>query len=455
MSRLPRKLFGTDGVRGNADSELVPELVRDIGRAVGRAASEGMIGPRRPRPRLVIGRDTRVSGPKLQDAFIEGATAAGADVSVSGVLPTAAVAYLTSLLAFDAGIVVSASHNPAQDNGIKVFGPGGWKLSVDQEAAIESLVAGGVPDADESGKMSELADASVAYVTHLCAMASHDVRGMRVVADCANGAASAIVPKTFARLGLEAVVLNANLDGGRINDSCGALHPEVVCEAAAEDGMIGLTFDGDADRVLLSDELGRIVDGDAIIAVLAQRLRAEGALGQDAIVATVMANQALRRWSHEQGIGLVEVDVGDRHVLEEMRRVGLTLGGEQSGHVIRLDRSTTGDGILIGIAVLDAVAASGGTLADLVPFRPFPQVMVNVRTPRRGDIEGNEAITAACAAARARLADDGRVLVRASGTEPLVRVMVEAADQTIAQQVADDVAAAVRAELGPAKPEEN
>jgi phosphoglucosamine mutase len=443
----PRRLFGTDGIRGNADAELVPDLVRDIGRAVGLAARNGVIR-KTQRPRLVIGRDTRMSGPKVQDAFIEGATSAGADVSVGGVLPTAAVAYLTTLLGFDAGVVISASHNPANDNGIKLFGPGGWKLSTEQEASIEALVADGSTSDAADGSVSDLADASVAYVTHLCAVAPHDLRGRRVVADCANGAASAVVPQAFNRLGLEAVILNANLDGSGINDGCGALHPEVVVDAATEHGAIGLTFDGDADRVLMCDERGRLIDGDAILAILAQRLRDEGALTNNAIVSTVMANQALRRWCHEQAIELVEVAVGDRYVLEGMKSKGIVLGGEQSGHVIRLDRSTTGDGILIGLAVLDAVAASDRPLSDLVPFEPFPQVLVNVRTLKRDEAEGNRAIAAACETVTRRLGDDGRVLVRPSGTEPLVRVMVEATDTDLATAVANEVAGVVAAELG-------
>jgi phosphoglucosamine mutase len=450
MSSHPRrKLFGTDGIRGNADTDLVPELMRDIGRAVAHAAANGVIGRSEP-PRFVIGRDTRVSGPKLQDAFIEGATGAGADVAVGGLLPTAAVAYLTSLLNFDAGVVISASHNPSHDNGVKLFGPGGWKLSVEQETAIESMVADGVPDAIEPGRSSDLADASVAYVTHLCAMASRPLRGMRVVADCANGAASAIVPQTFDRLGLEAVILNANLDGSRINDRCGAMHPEVVAAAASEERAIGLTFDGDADRVLLADENGRVIDGDAILAILGKGLRDQGVLSSDTLVATVMANQALRRWCHEQDVVLHEVAVGDRYVLEGMREKNAVLGGEQSGHIIRLDRATTGDGILVAIAVLDAVAASGGTLADLVPFDPMPQVIVNVRAARRDEAERSDAIRAACEAAEARLGDDGRVLVRPSGTEPLVRVMVEAAERDVAARIAADIADVVRAEIGDA-----
>jgi phosphoglucosamine mutase len=436
-----RTLFGTDGIRGNAGSDLTAELVRDIGRAIAVWAREGA-----ERPRIVVGRDTRVSGPRLEQAFVDGACAAGADVMLGGVLPTAAVAYLMNLLDGDVGIVISASHNPPPDNGVKVFGPGGWKLSRDDERAIESMI-GSVDDASDPGTASELPEALDAYIAHLDAVASHDLRGLRVVVDCANGAASPVAAAALERLGVDVSAINDSLDGSRINQDCGALHADVVAEAAGRLGAIGLTFDGDADRVLLADENGRLVDGDGILAVLAQELRSEGALRNDAIVATVMANQALRRWCDAEGIKLVETPVGDRHVLEAMRDRDVILGGEQSGHVIRLDRATTGDGILAGIGVLDAVAATGRRLADLVPFDPFPQVLVNVKTTRRDELASNERVQQAIADAEHRLGQDGRVLVRPSGTEALVRVMVEALDEPLAHTVADEVADVVCAEL--------
>lgn len=436
------KLFGTDGIRGNAETLLTDDLVRDVGRAIAVWAREGG-----ERPRIVIGRDTRASGPRVESAFVDGATSAGADVLRGGVLPTAAVAYLMTLLDCDVGIVISASHNPPPDNGIKVFGPGGWKLSLGAEETIESMV-GAVDDAPERGDVAELRDACDAYIAHVDAIATHDLRGLRVVLDCANGAAAQIAPDAFERLGCDVVALNTEVDGARINAACGALHPEVVSQAAKERDAIGVTFDGDADRVVLADENGRLIDGDAILAVLAHELKSEGRLRNDAVVATVMANQALRRWCDAEGIKLVETPVGDRHVLEAMRDRDLVLGGEQSGHVIRLDRATTGDGILAAIGVLDAVAASGRPLADLVPFDPFPQVLVNVRTKRRDDAVSDQRVLAAIDDAERRLGGDGRVLVRPSGTEELVRVMVEASDERVAAEVADDVADAVCAALG-------
>jgi phosphoglucosamine mutase len=436
-----RKLFGTDGIRGNADTVLTDVLVRDIGRAVAVWAREGAAAPR-----IVVGRDTRTSGPRVEQAFVDGATAAGADVLLGGVLPTAAVAYLMNLLDCDVGIVISASHNPPQDNGIKVFGPGGWKLSVGAEADLEAMV-GAVDDASAAGTSSELPEALDAYIAHLDAVATHDLRGLRAVVDCANGAASPVAKEALERIGVEVTMLNDSTDGARINDHCGALHPDVVAREAAKHGAIGITFDGDADRVLLADERGRLMDGDAILAILARELKDEGRLRNDAIVATVMANQALRRWCDEQAIKLVETPVGDRHVLEGMRDRDLVLGGEQSGHVIRLDRATTGDGILAAIGVLDAMAATRKSLADLIPFEPFPQVLVNVRTPRRDEAASDADVLAAVQGAEARLGSDGRVLVRPSGTEPLVRVMVEAPDERLASAVASDVADAVCAAL--------
>ncbi|MEX2394990.1 MAG: phosphoglucosamine mutase [Actinomycetota bacterium] len=443
-----RKLFGTDGIRGRVGDDLTLELVTDIGRAVATASREGILGPRVEHPRFVIGRDTRSSGPQVEDAFIEGAMRAGADVARTAILPTGGIAYLTGLLGFDAGVVVSASHNPPSDNGIKVFGPGGWKLEPGAEDAIESLVRQpAAPSSGPIGERFEVADAEDSYITHLTTAAEHDVAGLEIVVDCANGAASPIAPVVFDRLGITAMVMNAETDGSNINDGCGALHPEVVQREAKSRGVIGITFDGDADRVILSDEDGRLVGGDAILALLGSSMRSEGLLMHDTIVATVMANEALRRWCASEQLSLIETPVGDRYVLEAMRKKGAVLGGEQSGHIICLDRSTTGDGILVALRILDVVATSGKRLADLVPFQPFPQVLVNVRTEERRDVAHHDGVRAAVERAEAELGSCGRVLIRASGTEPLVRVMVEAEDETLAHDVADHLATAVRVAL--------
>jgi phosphoglucosamine mutase len=447
MKKAPgRKLFGTDGIRGAVGVDLTAELASAVGAAVAVACRRGMLGHAADRPKIVIGRDTRTSGPELEDAFVTGAASAGANVMLGGVLPTAAVAYLTSLLGFDAGVVVSASHNPPADNGIKLFGAGGWKLSTQTETAIEQLV-GTDEHAPADGAVEPLPEALDTYLSHLLAATSHDLSALRVVVDCANGAASPVAPEALRKLGVDTLVLNASMDGSRINEGCGALHPDVVGRAASEAAAVGVTFDGDADRVLLADEKGGPVGGDAILALVATRMQRDGLLSNDTMVVTVMANQALREWSAAQGITLVETPVGDRHVLEAMRRTGAALGGEQSGHIICLDRSTTGDGILVALEVLDLVAEAGKPLHELVPFQPFPQILVNVKGSVRDGLAELDGVRRAIGDAQDRLGPHGRVLVRPSGTEPVVRVMVEASDAALAGDVAEDVASAVRREL--------
>jgi phosphoglucosamine mutase len=440
------KLFGTDGIRGTVGADLTPDLVQRVGRALADACRDGVLGPRAEAPRVVIGRDTRVSGPLVELAIVAGLTSGGAHALLAGVLPTPGVAFLTAEMGADAGVVISASHNPPDDNGVKLFGPGGWKLSVGAEEAIERLVAQAGTDGRSEGRVEEVDGAFDRYVDHLVSVVHRDLNGLRVVADCADGAGSLVAPAALERAGADVIALNAEGDGGRINEGCGALHPEVVAQAAEREGAVGLSLDGDADRVLIADETGAIVDGDGIIALVAEQMRADGALAGNGVVVTVMANQALRRWCAGHGIDLVETPVGDRHVLHALREKGLVLGGEQAGHVIRLDQSTTGDGILVGLSVLDIVASRGGRLADVVPFRPLPQVLVNVPTRRANGIDGAERVRSAIVEAERRLGDDGRVLVRPSGTEPLVRVMVEAPDEGLAGQLAELVADAVRRE---------
>lgn len=438
---MPRR-FGTDGIRGVANADLSVELVAQVARAVATACREGVFGSgTRPRPLVVVGRDTRPSGPMLDAAVVAGLCSAGADVLVAGVLPTPGVAFLTADLDADAGIVLSASHNPAPDNGVKVFGPGGFKLPGFVEDAIEGLIAkpGDLPTGADVGSSTVLPDAQTRYLDHLVRAAGADLSGIAVVIDCAEGAAFRVAPEAFRRAGAEVTALHADGDGARINLGCGATHPGTVAEAAAAAGSPGLTLDGDADRVLAADETGEVVDGDQILAILARDLREQGRLAGDAVAVTVMTNQAFRAWCASEGVGIVETAVGDRNVLEAMREQGLVLGGEQSGHVIRLDRTTTGDGTLTGLSLMSAVASSGGSLADLVPFRPLPQVLMNVPAPpavleSAGDLE------VAVAEAREVLAGAGRVLVRPSGTEPLIRVMVEATDEDTARDVAGGIA---------------
>jgi phosphoglucosamine mutase len=356
-------------------------------------------------------------------------------------MPTAGIAYLTAELGTDAGVVISASHNPPHDNGIKIFGRGGWKLPLAAERTIESLVHDGV-DATQRGIVEVLQDGAERYISHLTSSVRSDLSGSKVAVDCANGAACAIAPPTFERLGVSTHAVHCDGDGAKINDGGGALHPDVVAEEAKRHACIGITYDGDADRVLMSDENGRLVDGDAIIALLATFF------GAKRVAVTVMANQALREWCAAQGIAIVETPVGDRHVLEAMRGGDIVVGGEQSGHILCLDHATTGDGILTGLQVLDYVASKGARLADLIPFEPFPQVLVNVRTNGSSGALDAAAVRDAIADAERTLGPRGRVLVRPSGTEPLVRVMVEAPDEALASELADVVAGAVRNEVG-------
>jgi phosphoglucosamine mutase len=364
-------------------------------------------------------------------------------------LPTPAVAYLTAVVDASAGVVLSASHNPVGDNGIKVFASGGWKLSEDTEDALEALVgsAAALPTGTQVGRVHDLPGATDRYIDHLVRAVGPSLAGLRVVVDCAHGAACGISPDVLQRLGAEVTTLHGEPDGAHINEGCGATHPEVVAAEAARQGAIGLTHDGDADRVLAADEQGRIVDGDAIIAMLARRLRADGRLAGDAVVVTVMSNQALRVWCSAEGIAVHEVGVGDRNVLEHMRTEGVVLGGEQSGHVILLDRATTGDGILTGLVLLDAVVRSGGRLAELVPFDPMPQILINVPTRDRDRLPGAEQVWRAVSQVEEALSGRGRVLLRPSGTEPLVRVMVEAPTADEAEKAAGELAAVVEREL--------
>lgn len=439
------KLFGTDGIRGTVGDDLTTDLVAEVGRALSVACREGVLGPVAERPRVIVGRDTRVSGPAIEEALVEGLTSGGGDVLLAGIMPTAGVAYLTATMDADAGVVISASHNPPHHNGVKIFGPGGWKPAFEAEEHIEQLV--GTSSVGDRGRVLPIDKAADQYLDHLTRDGRADLSGLRVVIDCANGAASDFAPVAFERLGATVHRLNADGDGARINEACGALHPDAVADVAKSEDSIGITLDGDADRVLLADETGAIIDGDGIIAILADSMRADGVLTGNAMVVTVMSNQALRRWCDREAIRIVETPVGDRHVLGALREHGLVLGGEQAGHIARLDQMTTGDGILIGLDVCGSVAARGGRLADVVPFRSLPQVMVNVPASNSNGIDGSDAVRAAVADAERHLGPDGRVLVRASGTEPLVRVMVEAPDEAMAGTLAERVAAAVRREV--------
>jgi phosphoglucosamine mutase len=443
--------FGTDGVRGVAGRDLTPEIALAIGRAAVRA-----FGARR----VLIGRDTRRSGPMLEAAVAAGVCAEGADAVLAGVVPTPAVAFGSERDQV-VGVVISASHNPYADNGIKLFAPGGVKLSDDEQAAVEAVIADALSISAGAGEPldgavtgagvgSLLADVELSeqYAASVeGAIEGRRLDGLRVVVDCANGALSAIAPDALADLGAEVSVLFAEPDGTNINDGCGSTHPEVLQRAVVEQRAdLGLAFDGDADRLLAVDEQGRLVDGDQILALCATDLRDRGRLAGDTVVVTVMSNLGFRQAMGRQGITVVETPVGDRHVLAAMAEGGYSLGGEQSGHLVFGDLGTTGDGLLSAVVLADLVVREGAPLGDLVDaaMTKLPQVLRNVRveTPMP-DVA--ERLADAVAEVEAGLGDRGRVLLRPSGTEPVVRVMVEAPTEAEAAAAVDTLVAAVEA----------
>jgi phosphoglucosamine mutase len=440
--------FGTDGVRGVANSELTPELVL----ALGRAAAQ-VLGAER----FVVGRDTRWSGPQLEAALAAGLAAEGAGVELLGVVPTPAVAHVTATEGI-AGAMISASHNPFADNGVKLFAPGGRKLTdaIEQrlEASLDRLTTGpSAPTATgpEVGTIEARGDEATAWADAVTASVG-DTRldGLRVVADCAHGSASSWAGLVLEALGSDVTLINAEPDGTNINDHCGSTHPEGLSRTVVELGAdVGLAFDGDADRVLAVDHHGRIVDGDFIIAICARDRHERGALAHDSVVVTVMANLGFRLGMQDAGINVVETVVGDRYVLEALDDGGYSLGGEQSGHVIFTDIASTGDGLLTAVQLLDVVARTGRPLADLAgaAMTKLPQVLHNVPVVERmPDVA--DRLAPEIKQAEAELGERGRVLVRASGTEPLVRVMVEAADEAQAESVATELVAATRALAG-------
>jgi len=440
------QLFGTDGIRGVANTELTPELAVGLGRALVRTLREEGIA----RPLVAVGRDPRPSGEMLEAALVAGVASAGGDLIPLGVLPTPGVAYLTTHLGADSGVMISASHNPVEDNGIKCFGADGFKLTDAEEERVEELMQRTDQDRPVGlhiGRLRPRPDALGAYVDHLASSCAADLDGLRVVVDCANGAAATVAPQALRRLGCDVVAINTRLDGDRINDGCGSTHPEVVAAAVREHkAELGFAHDGDADRLIAADADGRVVDGDQILAVLAARLHAEGRL--DTVVTTVMTNLGFKQAMAGRGIGVVETKVGDRYVLEAMRAGGHILGGEQSGHVILAEHATTGDGVLTAVQLLCALRAGDATLAEQAAImRRLPQVLVNVRGVDRDRLDAAAELWEAVKREEAELGDAGRVLVRASGTEPMVRVMVEADTEERAGAVAGRLADVVRRTL--------
>jgi phosphoglucosamine mutase len=437
------RLFGTDGVRGVANRNLTPELAFAIGRAAVTALGGG------GRPSFVIGRDTRISGLMLESAMAAGACSAGGDVLRVGMVPTPAVAFMTPDLGAQLGAVISASHNPAEDNGIKLFSGDGFKLPDELEDEIERLVREGDgprPEGSALGRISDAVTEPDRYLEHLVAAAEAGLDGLRVVVDGANGAGFRLGPEALRRLGATVDAINVEPDGTNINAECGATRPEVVAAAVRGLGAdAGVAFDGDADRAVFADAEGNVIDGDQVIVAWALALAKEGQLSKDTVVVTVMANLGLRRALAEAGITVLETPVGDRYVLEEMRRTGAVLGGEQSGHVIFLDHATTGDGLLTAVRFLSLAARRGVPVAELAALmRRHPQVLESVPVSDARAKAASAPVIEAVRAAEAALGDRGRVLVRPSGTEPVVRVMVEAETEREARSHAHAIAGAVR-----------
>lgn len=445
------RLFGTDGVRGLANRDLTAPFVMDLSVAAARVLGEqGAF--KGHRPLAVVGRDPRASGEFLEAAVVAGLASSGVDVLRLGVLPTPAVAYLTHALDADLGVMLSASHNPAPDNGIKFFDRSGYKLPDELEDRIEASLGArwDPPTGAGVGRVREAHGAVEQYVAHLLSTVTVSLDGLRVVVDCANGASSDVAPEALRRAGAEVHTIGTAPDGLNINAGCGSTHLETLRKAVREHGAdVGIANDGDADRCLAVTAAGEIVDGDQIMAILALDLREAGALPADTVVATVMSNLGFKLAMREAGITVVETAVGDRYVLEAMKEGGFGFGGEQSGHVIMLDHATTGDGVLTGLHLLAAMVRRGRPLDELTKVMTrLPQVLINVRDVDKNRAKTSPELAEAVAAAEAGLGDTGRVLIRPSGTEPMVRVMVEAASQDQAQSVAEHLAGVVRTALG-------
>lgn len=447
-------LFGTDGVRGLANGPLTADVALTLAQATAVVLGQGRTAEARraagKRLTAVVARDPRISGEFLSAAVSAGLASSGVDVLDAGVLPTPAAAYLIADIDADFGVMVSASHNPAPDNGIKIFARGGVKLPDVVEERIEFALGGPKlqPTGAEIGRIRRFADAEDRYVVHLLQSLPHRLDGLHVVLDCAHGAASGVSPETFRDAGARVTVIGADPDGLNINDGVGSTHLDhLAVEVLRHGADLGIAHDGDADRCLAVDAGGHTVDGDQIMAILAVAMKERGVLHDDTLVATVMSNLGLHRAMADHGIRVVQTGVGDRYVLEEMNEHGYSLGGEQSGHVIMSRFATTGDGVLTGLHLMAEMARQGRSLADLASIMTvYPQVLINVRDVDRTRVADPELAIAVTAAEQA-LGDTGRVLLRASGTEPLVRVMVEAADEAAAQRIGEQLADVVRQRL--------
>ena len=442
---MPRTLFGTDGVRGRANSEpMTAEIAMRIGMAAGQVFRRGA-----HRNRAVIGKDTRLSGYMIEQALTAGFLSVGVDVLLLGPVPTPAVGFLTRSMRADVGVMISASHNPYEDNGIKLFGPDGFKLSDAVESQIGALVASPqemkLAASPDIGRARRIDDSDGRYIEAVKGSVAKalDLSGLKIVVDCANGAAYKVAPTVLWELGAEVVSIGVQPDGTNINAHAGALYPQGMCQAVRDLGAdMGIALDGDADRVIVADEKGNIVDGDAIMALCARRMIRRGELRQNTLVATVMSNLGLERAVQDMGGQLLRTAVGDRYVVEAMRQGGYNLGGEQSGHLVFLDHMTTGDGCIGALQVLTVMQDEGKPLSELAQvMKPYPQVLVNVKVKQKQPIHLLGSVQRLIQSVEAKLGQEGRVLVRYSGTEPKARVMLEGPDETLIHGFANEIAA--------------
>lgn len=448
------RLFGTDGARGVANTELTCELAMQIGRAAALVLTDDKQGKR---PVVMIGKDTRASGDMLEGALTAGLCSVGADVVLLGVVPTPAVAYLVTKYGVDAGIMISASHNPCEYNGIKIFSSTGYKLPDKVENEIEAIVLDNsreipAPTGGSVGMVTRKSDAVDEYVEHIASTIDVRLDGLRIALDCANGSSSVTAAKLFTALGANFEIFNSEPDGININEKCGSTHIEGLQQIVREQGFdAGFAFDGDADRCLAVDNNGELVDGDYIMALLAEDMTERGVLSGNAIVGTILTNMGFHKFCADRGMKFVAAKVGDRYVLEEMLKNGYNLGGEQSGHIIFLDHCTTGDGQLTAVQICGLLTRSGKKFSEFTSLiTPYPQTMVNVRVTPEGKakLATCEAVNSAVSAAESELGDSGRIIVRMSGTEPLIRVMTEGEDKEQIVRIANELAAVIKTHLG-------
>ncbi|OHX52512.1 phosphoglucosamine mutase [Planococcus salinarum] len=445
------KYFGTDGVRGVANSELTPELAFKLGRFGGYVLTKSA----KDKPKVLIGRDTRISGEMLEGALAAGLLSVGAEVMRLGVISTPGVSYLTRVMSAEAGVMISASHNPVEDNGIKFFGSDGYKLSDEQEAEIEALLDMEEdtlprPTGGDLGAITSYFEGGQKYIQYLKQTVDEEFDGIHVALDCAHGATSTLATHVFADLDADITSMGASPNGLNINDHVGSTHPHKLAELVVEKHAdIGLAFDGDGDRLIAVDEKGHIVDGDQIMYICAKHLKSEGRLNKDTVVSTVMSNMGFYKALESNGMTSIKTAVGDRYVVEEMRKNGYNLGGEQSGHIIFLDYNTTGDGLLSGLQLVNIMKITGKKLSELAAeMTIFPQKLVNIRVTDKHAVTDNAKVASEIEDVEKGMNGNGRVLVRPSGTEPLVRVMVEAASKEDCEHYVERIAEVVRAEMG-------